>query len=188
MKRTHTSFVAGLAICVVAIILVIYKTEVDRKNRDDSPSTVNCDDASSAERRQEREGAMPRKTRRQRSARENIDVLSGLGYVLAADDIGDHRAKGNVQIISPEGAILRSDSVSISSDGDNIFLVGNIKVELISDGQLSTLEYKGTDSFAKIALDGGAVSFEGKGNFAFKPNKKKETEQDAALKSDPRAG
>ena len=131
---------------------------------------------------QESEADTPRAAHRQLSARENIDVLSRLGFVLTADDIGDHRAKGNVQIISPDGAILRSDSVSISSDGDNIFLTGNIKVEFLSDGPPSAMESNDADSFAKIALDGGAFSFQGKWTFTSISNKK-ETEQDVDFPS-----
>jgi len=124
MKRAQTSFVAGLTICVITIILVIYyKTEADRKNQDNPYSSVHHGSSSSAEHRQG----------------ESIDVLSQLGYLLTADVIEDHRAKDNVQLITPEGSIIRSDSVSISSDGNDIFLNGNIKVESTSGDQLSTI-------------------------------------------------
>ena len=172
MKR-NIFLLAGLLICVAAVFLVISKTVEGRKSGDDSSSTFLRESKSSAEHGQESEADTPRAAHRQRSARENIDVLSRLGFVLTADDIGDHRAKGNVQIISPDGAILRSDSVSISSDGDNIFLTGKIKVELLSDGPPSAMEANNADSFAKIALDGGAFSFQGKWTFTPISNKKK---------------
>jgi len=173
MKRAQTSFVAGLTICVITIILVIYyKTEADRKNQDNPYSSVNHGSSSSAKHRQVGDQTIPRTKRRQRSVRESIDVLSQLGYLLTADVIEDHRAKDNVQLITPEGSIIRSDSVSISSDGNDIFLNGNIKVESTSGDQLSTIEYSGVDSFAKIALDGSSSSFKGKTRFTFSSNKK----------------
>ncbi len=167
MKRAHTYLLAGLTICVVAIVLVIYKIEGDRKNRDVSSTIVNDEGTSSAERSQGLDGGMPRSAHRQRAARENIGVLSPLGYVLTADDIGDHTAKGNVQIITPEGDILRSDSMSISPDGDNIFLQGHILVESTSGGQVFTRAFvdmessSNVDTFASLALDGSSQSFIG---------------------------
>lgn len=172
MKGAHTYFFTGLAICVVAIISVIYKIEDDRKNRDTSFSIVSGGGTSSAERSQGRDGGMPRSARRQRPAREHLGVLSRLGYVLTADDIGDHTAKGNVKVIVPDGTILRSHSITISSGRDNIFLhsksdrdhnsfYSGILVEPTSGDQMYYL-----DGPAVIALDGSSKLFKGKPLYA----------------------
>jgi hypothetical protein len=167
MKLTHTHLMAGLAICVVAIILVIYKIEDDRKNRDASSAIVHDEGSSSAARSQGTDKGLPRSARRKRAARENLGVLQRLGYVLTADDIGDHTAEGNVQVKTPKGDIFRSERMSISSDGDNIFLYGSIKLERSTSGFV--WGYMGADAFGRIAVDGSSQSFKGKPLSMYEP-------------------
>lgn len=158
MKRPQTYLLVTLAICVIAIILVRYKIEDGRKNRDES-STISHDERTSlAEPGRGMNGGMPRSTHRQRRTHVNISVLSRLGYVLTADDVGDHTAKGNVVIITPEGDILKSESMSISSDGDNIFLYGSISAVSESGIVRRSID---VNSFARIALDGSSQTFQG---------------------------
>lgn len=158
MKRRHMSLLAGLAICVVAAILVICKIEDSRKNRTASSTDLNGEGITSVEPNQLMYGANTSSTRRQRAERENLGVLSRLGYELTADHIGGHSAKGNVKIVSPNGINLRSDSMSISSDGTNIFLHGSVTV--LNKSAILRM-FKGADSFARIALDGSSQSFTG---------------------------
>ncbi len=158
MKRPHISLLAGLAICVVAAILVICKIEDNRKDRNATSTIFRGNGITSVEPNPLMNGDKPSSTRRERAVGENLGVLSRLGYVLTADDIGDHKAKGHVKIISPNGTILRSNSMSISSDGATIFLRGSVTVER----ELLILKmFNDPDSSAKIALDGSSQSFTG---------------------------
>ena len=158
MKRPHLSLLSGLAICIVAAILVICKMEDNGKNRNASSAIFIGEGISSVEPNQLMNRDMPRSARRQCVARENLGVLSGLGYVLTADIIRDYTAKGKVKIIAPDGTILRSDSMSISSDGDNIILQGAVSVVSESGFIRGSRD---ADSVAIIALDGSSQSFIG---------------------------
>jgi hypothetical protein len=158
MKPPHKSLLAGFGIFVGAVILLISKIEANRKNRDVSSTVFIGDDISSVESSQVMNLDLPRSTRRQRATRENLGVLSRLGYVLIADVVGDHEAKGKVRITAPDGSILKSDSMSISSDGENILLHGWVFVESWS-GVVEGCT--GADAFARIALDGSSQEFIG---------------------------
>jgi hypothetical protein len=158
MKRPHISLLAGLAICVATAILVICKIEDHRKNRTASSAILIDESITSVEPNQSINGDNTSSARRQRAKRGNLSMLSRLGYELTADHIGDHNAKGNVKIVSPNGINLRSDSMSISLDGTNIFLHGSVTVQ---NKSAILRMFKGADSFARIALDGSSQSFTG---------------------------
>lgn len=158
MKHPHISLLAGLAICVVAAILVICKIEDNRKYRNAASTIFRDNSSTSVEHNPLMHGDKPISTRRERPARENLGVLSRLGFVLTADDIGDHKAKGNVKIITPNGIILRSDRMSISPDGTNIYLHGSV---VVTKKSLILKMFNDTDSFARIALDGSSQTFTG---------------------------
>jgi hypothetical protein len=158
IKSPHVTLMAGLAICVATAILVICKIEDNRKNRDAMSTVLIGDDISSVESSQLMNRDLPRSTRRQRTARENLGVLSRLGYVLAADEIGDHKAEGKVHITAPDGRIFKSDSMSISSDGENILLHGWV---IVVSGSGFVEGRSGADAFARIALDGSSQKFIG---------------------------
>ena len=152
------SLLAGLAICAATAILVICKIEDNRKNRTASSTDLIDEGITSVDPNQLMNRDNTSSIRRQRAERENLSVLLRLGYELTADHIGDHNAKGNVKIVSPNGTNLRSDSMSISLDGTNIFLHGSVRVDRNS---LLLKSFKGADSFARIALDGSSQSFTG---------------------------
>jgi hypothetical protein len=158
MKSPRISLLAGLGICVVAVILLICKIEGNRKNRDALSTVFIGDDISSVESSQLMNRDLHRSTRRQRAAPENLRVLSRLGYVLTADEVGDHKAKGKVHITAPDGRIFKSDSMSISSDGENILLHGWV---LVMSGSGFVEGRTGADAFARIALDGSSQEFIG---------------------------
>jgi hypothetical protein len=158
MKPPRISLLAGLGICVAAVILLIGKIEDNPKNRDTSSTVFIGDDISSVESSQLINRDLPGSTRRQRAARENLDVLSRLGYVLTADEVGDHKAEGKVHITAPDGRIFKSDSMSISSDGENILLHGSVLVVSVSGSVEGRM---GPDAFARIALDGSSQVFIG---------------------------
>ena len=158
MKPPHIYLLAGLVICVVAVILVISKIEANFKNRDTYSNVFNGDENTSVVSDKLMNRDLPRSTRRQRAARENLAVLSRFGYVLTADNVGDHKAEGKVHITAPDGRILKSDSMTISSDGENILLHGSVSV-VSESGPIRYSSY--ADSFARIALDGSSQSFVG---------------------------
>ena len=161
MKRAHIHTLAGLAICVIAMILITYKINNDHKNRDHLSATMNNEALSSINPSRGIDDDIARAKQRQRTTRKNLDVLSQMGFLLTADDIGEHTAKGNVQITTPNGThIIKSDRVSISSDGSNLFLRGNITMKPTIGEKTFSMVSNGPEAFSKISLAGdGKIKF-----------------------------
>ena len=93
--------------------------------------------------------------------RESIAKLRSLGYQFSADQTKKRSAVGNVTLITPDGGILKSDYMSISSDGDYIYLEGEILVETKSEDETFKMKYSGENASAKIGLDGKSLSLIG---------------------------
>ena len=103
------------------------------------------------------------KSKRRRKTNQTIEKIQSLGYHFSADNVRERSAAGNVTVTSPEGLTFKSEYVSISSDGDFIYLEGDILVEGDSERRSMTMKYIGEGAFAKIAVSGDSMVFEGGG-------------------------
>ncbi len=103
------------------------------------------------------------KSERRRRTDQTIEKIRNLGYQFSADRVRERSAAGNVTVTSPEGLIFKSEYVSISSDGDYIYFEGDILVEGDSKGRSFTMKYTGERAYAKIAVNGDSMVFEGDG-------------------------